>query len=157
MVETHHTIHNALNLFGNAVRWTYRLGQTVGHVGFVYVVPAVLVVADFISWVNSYIDWAEVAATVVDCLKTIISIAIVCGQYARIGYTNLCAWHAEWVGTIEYTTAVEPARSAVPASINPLLDVANDLQSLTANSLRSLTHSRRRCSKTELIATYLAY
>lgn len=52
----------ALNFISNLIKNTYRAGYFVGRIYWTYIVPAVLAVADFISWVNSFIDWEQVAS-----------------------------------------------------------------------------------------------
>ena len=62
-------LFTALNFLSNLIRFTYKAGRTTGYIWFTFVVPAILWLADGISYINSLIDWRFVADTVVDCLK----------------------------------------------------------------------------------------
>ena len=66
-------LFTALNFLSNLIRFTYKAGRTTGYIWFTFVVPAILWLADGISYINSLIDWRFVADTVVDCLKVIVS------------------------------------------------------------------------------------
>jgi|DEB0MinimDraft_6_1074348.scaffolds.fasta_scaffold123834_1 hypothetical protein len=71
----------ALDRLAAAIRFTYKAGRYVGHLWFTYGVPAVLATADFISWVNSQIDWHEVRSGVIEGLRIFIALTItVCIQ-----------------------------------------------------------------------------
>jgi len=70
-------LFTALNFLSNLIRFTYKAGKFTGYIWFTFVVPAILWIADGISYINSFIDWQFVAATFVDCLKTIVTILIV--------------------------------------------------------------------------------
>ena len=134
----------ALDKLGAAIRWTYKAGRFVGWLWFTYGVPAVLAAADGISWLNAQIDWRFVAATVWDCLKVITALAIT-------AYSLTCDAHRRWVGSIDWNL---PAVRVAP-SINPLFDVATELELMTCRQLQTMTGTRRRVAKRELIAAYV--
>ena len=67
-------LFTALNFLSNLIRFTYKAGRTTGYIWFTFIVPAILWLADGISYINSLIDWRFVADTVVDCLKVIVTL-----------------------------------------------------------------------------------
>ena len=67
-------LFTALNFLSNLIRFTYKAGKFTGYIWFTFIVPAILWLADGISYINSLIDWQFVAATFVDCLKVIVSV-----------------------------------------------------------------------------------
>lgn len=60
------------------IRLTYKAGRLTGYAWFTYAVPAILKTADFISWVNSQIDWDEVRSGVIQGLRIFIALVITC-------------------------------------------------------------------------------
>lgn len=66
----------ALDRLAAAIRFTYTAGRFTGHLWFTYGVPAVLATADFISWLNSQIDWAEVRSGVNEGLRIFFALVI---------------------------------------------------------------------------------
>ena len=66
-------LFTALNFLSNLIRFTYKAGKLTGYIWFTFVVPAILWLADGISYINSLIDWQFVAATFLDCLKVVVS------------------------------------------------------------------------------------
>lgn len=67
-------LFTALNFLSNLIRFTYKAGKFTGYIWFTFIVPAILWLADGISYINSLIDWRFVADTVVDCLKVIVTV-----------------------------------------------------------------------------------
>ena len=97
----------------------------------------------------SQIDWRFVAATTWDCLKTITALVITAGLMIR-------DWHAEWIGTIDWTV---PAPSAPPVApfVNPLMAVAQDMEDqFSCKQIRQTFGLRQKVSKTKLIAAAIA-
>ena len=132
----------ALDKLATAIRWTYAAGRYTGRLWFTYGLPAFLMVADGISWLNSQIDWRFVAATVWDCLKVVAALAIT-------AYSLTCDAHKRWIGSINWDLPAAPA-------INPLFEIAAELEQLTGKQLKAITGSRRRAAKRELVAAYMA-
>ena len=132
----------ALDKLATAIRWTYAAGRYTGRLWFTYGLPAFLMVADGISWLNSQIDWRFVAATVWDCLKVVAALAIT-------AYSLTCDAHKRWIGSINWDLPAAPA-------INPLFEMAAELEQLTGKQLKAITGSRRRAAKRELVAAYMA-
>ena len=98
--------------------------------------------ADGISWLTAQIDWRFVAATIWDCLKVIAALAIT-------AYSLTC-------DAISVDQTINWDLPAAPA-INPLFEVAAELEQPTAKQLKAITGSRRRVAKRELVAAYIAY
>ena len=132
----------ALDKLATAIRWTYAAGRYTGRLWFTYGLPAFLMAADGISWLNSQIDWRFVAATVWDCLKVVAALAIT-------AYSLTCDAHKRWIGSINWDLPTAPA-------INPLFEMAAELEQLTGKQLKAITGSRRRVAKRELVAAYMA-
>jgi len=70
-------------------------------------------------------------------------------------------WVRLWVRKAE--VLAEPAAAPIPTpcapvapALHPLTALAADLQGYTSSELRRMTGSRRRCSKAELVAAYVA-
>ena len=137
----------ALDKLAAAVRFTYRAGRFTGWLWFSYGVPAILWAADGISWILSHIDWAEVAATVRDCLAVIVSAAVAAALVTRDA-------HRAWIGSIDWAIPLEPVAPVSPA-VHPLALIAEDLTELSANQLRAALKTRKRTSKARLIAAGL--
>lgn len=134
----------ALDKLGTAIRWTYKAGRFTGRLWFTYGVPAVLAAADGISWLNAQIDWRFSASIFFDCLKVVVAALITSATLLRDA-------HRRWVGSIDWSL---PAVRVAP-SINPLFDVATDLELMTCRQLQTMTGTRRRVAKRELIAAYV--
>ena len=137
----------ALDKLAAAVRFTYRAGRFTGWLWFSYGVPAILWAADGLSWILSHIDWAEVAATVRDCLAVIVSAAVAAALVTRDA-------HRAWIGSIDWAIPLEPVAPVSPA-VHPLALIAEDLTELSANQLRAALKTRKRTSKARLIAAGL--
>ena len=134
----------ALDKLAVAIRWTYTAGRLTGSLWYAYGVPAVLATADAISWLNAQIDWHAVAAAVANGLKVVTALLI-----TAVSLT--CDAHKRWVGTIDWSL---PAAPVAPA-LNPLFDLAAELEQMTSKQLKSLTGTRRRVAKRELVAAYM--
>lgn len=137
----------ALDKIATVVRWTYRAGRFTGRLWFTYGLPAFLVIADSISYVNSMIDWQFAFSVFFDCLKAIGSAAYVAGCMAGEAFFT---WHAEWVDNIDYTPA------PVAPAVNPLFDAAAELEGMTCKQLRDAFGLKARTSKAKLIGMALA-
>jgi hypothetical protein len=61
-------------------------------------------------------------------------------------------WHSDWIGTIDWSQPTPPA----PPAINPLFDVATELEQFSCNQIRQTFGLRQRVSKTKLIAAAIA-
>lgn len=135
----------ALDKLAVAIRWTYKAGRFTGRLWFSYGVPTVLAVADGISWLNAQIDWQTAASVFVDCLKVIAAAFIT-------AVTLTCDAHKRWIGSIDWSM---PSAPVAPA-ISPLFEMAADLELLTSKQLKTITGSRRRVAKRELVAAFMA-
>jgi len=115
-------------------------------------------------WFAAHIDWAEVAAVVVACLK---ALAVLCWLVAAEGRRLLITASAS-LGR-RYASALASAPSPVvvaplvvasapsaPPIAHPLAVVAASLEALTCRELRALTGTRRKARKAELVALALA-
>jgi hypothetical protein len=134
----------ALDKLSTAIRWTYAAGKFTGRLWFTYGLPAFLFIADGISAVCAQIDWHEVAATVRDSLVVIAAAGITAVMYAR-------EWHVNWVGSIDWATKAAPAAPLV----NPLLEIAADLEKLSCKQIRSQFGLKQKTSKAKLIGAAL--
>lgn len=135
----------ALDKLATAIRWTYAAGKFTGHLWFTYGLPALLFIADGISAISAQIDWAETAATVRNSFAVIAATVITASVYVR-------EWHTNWVGSVEWT---EPKAPATPA-INPLLQIALDLEELSCKQIRSQFGLKQKTNKSKLIAIAMA-
>ena len=126
-----------------AVRWTYAAGRYTGRLWFAYGLPAFLMAADGISWLNAQIDWAFVAGTVVDCLKVIAA--------ALFTVVTLL-----WDARRRYLAANTITPVTIAPVIHPLAMVATDLQQLTCSEIRRTYGLRQKTSKARLIGAALA-
>ena len=134
----------ALDKLAAAVRFIYRAGRFTGWLWFSYGVPTILWAADGISWILSHIDWAEVAATVRDCLAVIVSAAVAAALVTRDA-------HRAWVGSIDWAIPPAPVAPVTPV-VHPLALIADDLAARTSHLLGTALNTRNRCSKALLIA-----
>ena len=135
----------ALDKLATAIRWTYAAGRYTGRLWFTYGLPAFLMAADGISWLNSQIDWRYVAATVWDCLKVVAVLAIT-------AWSLTCDAHKRWVGSVEWSLPATPA----PAAVNPLFEMADELSAFSCKQLRSQFGLKLKTSKARLIGAALA-
>ena len=109
---------------------------------------------------------APVVALLITCLALLAELAYELGrltgeavhersdQLARL-------WVHLWVREAE--VLAEPAAAPIPTpctpvapGLHPLAVLAAELQCYTSSELRRMTGSRRRCSKAELVAAYVA-
>lgn len=119
--------------------------------------------ADAIEWtwnVCALIDWAQVAVTVRDCLVVMVALTYTAGWWSRRAANRAqawwCRWHANWIGSIDWQQAAIPQGAPAPAAINPLFDLATELEQLSANQLRRQLNTRARTSKVRMIGAALA-
>ena len=139
----------SLNTLATAVHWTYRAGRFTGRLWFTYGLPALLWLADGISWCIAQVNWLEVRAVVGVMLRTIASLLIAAALTTR---DTLSRWHSAYVGSIEWGAPAAP----VAPHVQPLALVADELSSLSCNQIRSSFGLRQRCSKQLLIAAAVA-
>lgn len=93
-----------------AARFTYRAGRVCGRVWFTYGLPALLQIADAISWAIAQVDWQEVAAIVRQGLIVIAAAVITAGQLAIPTLERLSAALGR-----RYAALLVPAEPAAPA------------------------------------------
>lgn len=170
----------SINFIATAIRWTYRAGFVVGSAWYRFGLPIVIWAADQLSLLWSLIDWRFVGVVVVDCLKVaasllkVIAAALITASQRAASAASLLqdaherwlwsAWSASWSEyKITESNGPEPAGAGAAALrpvtpfISPLFDMATQLEScMTANELREMTGSRRRCSKHQLIGGWIA-
>lgn len=153
-----------------AVRCTYAAGRACGRVWFRHGLPLLLAAADAISAVLAEIDWAEVIAIVRQGLVLVLAAVIITGITGhRLLLTASAALGRRYAGLPAPTAApaaVAPVPVAAPAAErvvaavtplqHPLAALADELMLCTRRELNALTGSRRRCSKAELVAAYVA-
>jgi hypothetical protein len=157
----------ALDALARSIRLAYSMGRTMGRLLW----PVLHALAAGGRWFAAHIDWAEVAAVVVDCLK---ALAVLCWLVAVEGRRLLISASAD-MGR-RYSAALAPslpvvvasapsAPSALPVapllvvvdpSPHPLAVVAASLEALTCKELRALTGTRRKLPKASLVALALA-
>lgn len=65
------------------------------------------------------------------------------------------AWHTDWVGTIEWTAPTPPAPPVAPF-INPLMDIAAEMEQFTCKQLRTMSGCRLKTRKTALVEAIIA-
>jgi hypothetical protein len=100
---------------------------------------------------------APVIAFAITCIVLLAELAYALGRltgeaiYAR--NEQLAAfWRHLWV-----PVAMQPKRQSKTAPVmHPLAVLANELESCTSSEVRRITGTRRRCSKAELVAAYVA-
>lgn len=126
----------ALDKLATLIRLTYKAGRLTGHAWRTYVVPAILWAADGISWCLAQVDWEEAKQTLLAFVALLITTA-------QLIHERWVAWHD-----------VQPVQLA-PA-VNPLFDVATELQSMSCRQLRVQFGLTQRCSKYQLIAAAIA-
>ena len=140
----------ALNFLANSIRFTYNfIASIIRFIRFItpHIVHFILVTADFISWVNSFIDWQFVFETVIETIKSVAVVAYVAGKTAGEFFYS---WHANHVGSISY------APQYAPAAVNPMFEVAQGMNVQTVKNLRKLGTFKSRQTKGQIIAQLLA-
>lgn len=103
---------------------------------------------------------APVIAFAITCIVLLAELAYALGRltgeaiYAR--NEQLAAfWRHLWVPAAVVKTLPKRQSKAAPV-MHPLALLASELQSCTSSEVRRITGSRRRCSKAELVAAYVA-
>jgi len=139
----------ALDRLAAAIRFTYRAGRAVGTVWFRYVVPAVLVLADGISWINAQIDWVEVRDIVIAGLKVVIAAVITAGVTALPLLIKTSAVMGRFYAALVVRTA-SPVQPVVVQSV-----VASAAQSSSALKARR-TASRMKPPRSGMARTALS-
>lgn len=101
------------------------------------------------------IDWAEVAALVLDCLTALAIITLLAGRACRRAWDALPVL-GERLGRW-YARLLVPA-PAVPAppTVHPLAALATSLEALTRRELQALAGTRRNLPRRQLVALALA-
>lgn len=99
----------ALNITGTAIQKTYAAGRFTRRIVDATVIPA----ADFISWLNAQIDWAEAGAAFWACLTCICTALYVAGEFTGRAVKTA---HANWTGDVVYTA---PTIAPEPIAIDP--------------------------------------
>jgi hypothetical protein len=132
-----HAILWSLNFIADAVKHTYKAGQSAGRFYHGYLRP-----------LFAMIDWASVRHIVWHGLVAVAVGAYVTERFiaATVHETNdtLAAfWVKLWVKP-------EPVAPVVP-SIHPLLALAEELDGRTCKELREITGYRRKVRKVELV------
>lgn len=134
-----------LNGAANATRTAYAAGAATRRLVDATLLPT----ADAISWVAAQIDWALAARTAWACLLAIGCAAYVAGDVTGTAWKT---WHADWVGTIDWSTPQAPVvpRRQIDGSltVKQLRRLAVDM-----GLPRSAYHSAR---KADLIALLVA-
>lgn len=117
------------------------------------------------------IDWHEVAQIVWHGLITLAVMTYLAGEFTGRTLHQLNdmlsnAWRRLWVPEAEVSAKpteqpilqpiVKESTVLTMPVLHPLAVVAAELQSCTSSELRRITGSRRRCSKAELVAAYVA-
>lgn len=103
---------------------------------------------------------APAIAFAITCIALLAELAYALGRltgeaiYAR--NEQLAAfWRHLWVPAAVVKTLPKRQSKAAPV-MHPLALLASELQSCTSSEVRRITGSRRRCSKAELVAAYVA-
>ena len=124
------------------IRLTYQAGRFCGRLWYEYGVPAVLWLADGISYVNSKIDWLAVAQAIRSSITVIAAAAIVVREY-------WCRWHD-----------VQPDAPAIvvgPPAVNPLFAEAAAIEAAySVRTLQSTVGVRKARLKSLQIASFIA-
>ena len=80
----------------------------------------------------------------------------VAGEFTGRAYFSTArfirAWHADWVGSIDWTTPTPPATPF----INPLMDIAQEMEQFTCKQLRELSGCKLKTRKTALVEAIIA-
>lgn len=136
-----------LNGTATAIRTTYRAGAATRRLVDATLIPT----ADAISWVAAQIDWVETARTVWGCVLTVGVAFYVAGEATGRAFR---AWHADWVGTVDWAPAEPPAAPA-PAPVE-IAEPVRDLASFKVVELRRMAKGKAKglhlMRKAELIA-----
>lgn len=102
-----------LDKLAAAIRLTYQAGRLTGRLWYTYGVPAVLWLADTISWLWSKIDWAAVLQTVVRAGCAVIAAF----QVVR---SRWVAWH-DVVPTVRPSTVITATVTRTPLTVDQLI------------------------------------
>ena len=92
-------LFTALNFLSNLIRLTYKAGKFTGYIWFTFIVPAILWLADGISYVNSLIDWQFAIDTFIDSLKVVVSATIAAYLVAKPVVTR-------WLSALRKETSI---------------------------------------------------
>ena len=129
-----------LDKLAAAIRFTYQAGRFTGRLWYQYGVPAVLWLADTVSWLLAQIDWAAVLQTVV-----------------RTGCAAVAAFQvvrSRWIAWHDVTPA--PALVAPPA-VNPLYVEAAAMEAAySVRTLQATVGVRKARTKHHQIAAFIA-
>jgi hypothetical protein len=142
----------ALDSLARSIRLAYSMGRTTGRLLW----PVLHALAAGGRWFFRTVEWPTVAAVVIDCLK---ALAVLCWLVAVEGRRLLIAASASLGRRYAAALASAPSAPSVPSAppiAHPLAVVAASLEALTCKELRALTGTRRKLSKTSLVAFALA-
>lgn len=144
----------ALNFIANSIRFIYGISHKIYcFIRFIapFIVQAILATADFISWINSMIDWRLVGEIIIDSLKAIASAFYVAGEFCGKAFYR---WQSDWVGT-QCSFGLPEFESPDPA-INPLFAINEQFQPVTVKNLRKMQSFPRSYRKQDMINALLS-
>lgn len=134
-------ILGSLNILANAIRTTYKLGQLTGRI--------IWPVLHFIKDSLALIDWRVVFVVFVDATKTLIALII---MLCLEGHKQLII-ASETLGKLYanmLTQTQQHGRTIAPV-VNPLYDLASEMQDLTCKQLRQIVKAKTKDRKQALI------
>ena len=143
-----------LNQLANAIRLTYVAGRWCGRLWYGYGHPAMLTVADAISWAFAQIDWHEVRVTIRAGFTVLLALAITVGVTAHRWLIAASAALGRWYAA--RLTTPHPIRPAAHHLAPAARPSRQALQAMSNRQLRELTGTRRKLSKAQLIALAIA-
>lgn len=116
-------------------------------------------IARGLIWANHQIDWAEVAAIVLQGLQVTIVLLLLAGRWTRRAWDALPAL-SEQLGR-RYARLLMGRPKAVaampaPAAIHPLAELGHQLEALSCRELQALAGCRRKLAKRQLVALLVA-
>jgi hypothetical protein len=157
-----------LDRIAAAIRTVYAAGRAVGTIWFRYAVPAILAIADGISWLLAQIDWAEVRATVAAgarvLIAAVITLALTAHQLvittsAALGRRYAALLSADANAQISHATLNGKSASGPKdreQKTGDARDLAAELEQLTRSQLQALTGCRSKLPKAQLVSLALA-
>ena len=124
------------------IRLTYQAGRMSGRLWYGYGVPAILWLADGISWANSQIDWHAVLNAIRSSITAIVAAAIVVREY-------WCRWHD-----------VQPNAPAIvvgPPAVNPLFAEAAAMEAAySVRTFQATVGVKKARTKYQQIASFIS-
>ena len=142
----------ALNSLANLIRLTFKAGQLTGQLLW----PLIHATSRGLHWAARNIDWRLVATIVLEGLVILAAGSYYLLRNSRRQLIKASAALGRIYAAFLTQQQQQQQIKTVQPLIHPLASIATELESLTVKQLRTMTGTRQKLRKAELIALAIA-